>query len=98
MASVVFAFGAKPGLPGNDALELARLLSLTRTTAGNSAAEKIRPEAKRGSGRREASTDVELDAEEIEILVRVLEEEPWPKEQEWFQRLYDEARNWRAET
>lgn len=91
MASVVFAFGAKPGLPGKDALDLADLLSGTRTTAGNSAAEKIRKQARQDRNKGQTSEDVELDDSELEVLARVLQEEPWPREQEWFKHLRDQV-------
>jgi len=90
MAAVVFAFGSRPGVPGNDALELARLLARKRSLAGDSVAAKIREQAKRDPDRNEKSEDVELSADELITLTTVLAVEPWPKEQPWFEHLRDE--------
>jgi hypothetical protein len=90
MAAVVFAFGAKPGIPEHDALELADLLAGRRVLAANSAAEKIREQARRDPDRGETSEDIELDEDELELLAAVLEDEPWPKEQSWYDYLHDQ--------
>jgi hypothetical protein len=92
VAAVAFAFGSRPGVPEADALDLADLLSRTRTRtlAGNSAAAKIREQARRDLDRGETSTNVELDAGELEVLAAVLESEPWPREQPWFEYLHAE--------
>lgn len=90
MAAVVFSFGARPGVPGDDALELADMLSRTRTLAGNSAAEKIRRQARRDLDRGETSEDVGLGGAELRVLANVLADEPWAKQQPWFKHLRDE--------
>jgi hypothetical protein len=91
VAAVVFAFGSKPGMPGDDALELARLLELTRSVAGVEAAGKIRQQARRDPDRSEKSQDVDLTDDELRALADVLEQEPWPKEQEWYPHLRNEV-------
>lgn len=90
MAAVAFAFGSKPGVPENDALDLAELLMRTRSLAGNSAATKIREQARRDPDRGETSQDVDLNNDELQMLAAVLEEEPWPKEQPWYEHLRDQ--------
>jgi hypothetical protein len=90
VAAVAFAFGSRPGVPEGDALELADLLSATRTLAGNSSAAKIREQARKDPDRGETSEDVQLSVNEREVLAAVLEEEPWPRQQEWFGHLRDE--------
>jgi hypothetical protein len=61
MAAVVFAFGSRPGLDKQQALELAALLALRRSVAAASAAIKIRTQAERSIDRTETSEDVELN-------------------------------------
>jgi hypothetical protein len=90
MASVVFGFGRRPGIPGDDALELADLLARTRTLAGNSAAEKIRRQARRDPDRGEKSEDIGLGGAELRVLANVLRDEPWTHQQPWYSHLQDE--------
>ena len=89
MAAVVFAFGSRPGVPEQDARELARLLELRRSLAGHTAAQKIRGEADRDPD-HEPSRDVELTADELVELSVLLAEEPWPKEQDWYTHVREE--------
>ncbi len=89
MAAVVFAFGSRPGLDKNHALEVAALLALRRSVAAASAASKIRAQAERSIDRAETSEDVvELTADELSELISLLH---WPEEMPPFAHLCDEA-------
>ncbi len=89
MAAVVFAFGSRPGLDKNHALEVAALLALRRSVAAASAANKIRAQAERSIDRAETSEDVvELTADELSELISLLH---WPEEMPPFAHLCDEA-------
>jgi hypothetical protein len=89
-AAVVFAFGDRPGVPAEDAVQLADLLAQQRSLASDSLAAKIREQAKRDFAAGEKSEDIELSADEMVALSHVLAVEPWPKEQPWFEHLRDE--------
>ena len=96
VGGVIFAFGSQPGLPEQDALDLAELLMRTRSLAGVSASGKIIKQAECDADKAEFGENVELDPEELLVLDLVLDEEPWPREQTWFEHLRDEVRQVRG--
>ena len=106
MASqIVFAFGDRPGIPKDDALELAELLNqrgMARQfeTAGYSLAAvvlagKIRDQASRlDAGEKPEDIDLdwyELGEDELIALSVLLAAEPWPKSRPWFEHFQDEV-------
>jgi hypothetical protein len=90
VAAVVFAFGSRPGLNADDAGDLATLLSLERSLAGHSAAEKIREQAARDPDRGETSRDVQLDGHELRALAALLAHLDIPATQTALTHLRDE--------
>ena len=104
-AQIVFAFGDRPGIPADDALELAELLNqegMARQfeTAGYSLAAvvlagKLRDQASRlDAGEKLEDTDLdyyELDEYELIALSVLLAAEPWPESRPWFEHFQDEV-------
>ena len=70
---MVFAFGSRPGIDGDDALDLADLLTFQDNPVGHHAAAKIRSEAIRDPV-GDISVDVELDASEMAVLLALLDD------------------------
>ena len=91
MAHVVFAFGDRPGLSQDEALELAELLARKRSLAAQSASRKIRLEANRDPDRGAKSKDIELTREELEAVEAVLDEVRDQEELPRFERLRNEV-------
>ena len=104
-AQIVFAFGDRPGIPEDDALELAELLNqrgMARQfeTAGYSLAAvvlagKIRDQARRLDA-GEILEDIDLDYYELDefeliALSVLLAAEPWPKSRPWFEHFQDDV-------
>jgi hypothetical protein len=77
VAPVVFAFGSKPGLSERQALEVAAALQARRNFSAQSAATKIRHEARVNVDAGETAEDVELESEELAELAAVLNEVAW---------------------
>jgi hypothetical protein len=81
VAHVVFAFGSKPGLNERQALVVADALSARRVTAAQSAAAKIRQQARVNPDAGETSEDVDLEPEEMAELAAVMTEIDWPDDE-----------------
>ncbi|HEU5216486.1 MAG TPA: hypothetical protein VFU30_13205 [Gaiellaceae bacterium] len=91
MAHVVFAFGSKPGLSERQALEVAEALSVRRSTAAQSAAKKIRHQARVNVDAGELSEDVVLEREELAELASVMTQVSWPDDEPAYEHLRREV-------
>lgn len=87
MAHVVFAFGSKPELSERQAVEVARALSVRRNSAAQSAARKIRDQARVNVDDGETSHDVDLEPEEVAELAAVMTEVTWPDDEPEYEYL-----------
>jgi hypothetical protein len=84
VASVVFPFGSQPlVLSERQALEVASALSPKRNLAAQSAAQKIRDQARVNLDADETRTAVDLEPEERAELTAVMNEVRWPDEPEY---------------
>lgn len=91
MAHVVFSFGSKPGLSERQALEVAEALAARRTIAAQSAAAKVRQQARVNPDAGETSVDVTLEPEERAELVAVMDEVEWPDDEPAYRHLQRQA-------
>jgi hypothetical protein len=104
-ADVVLAFGDRPGIPADDALELAEFLdrrgmarqfeTASHSLAAVVLAAKIRDQARRLDA-GEKSEDIDLDEYELNeyeliVLSQLLAVEPWPKSRPWFEHFQYEV-------
>jgi hypothetical protein len=87
VAPVDFAFGSKPGLNERQALEVADALRVRPNSAAQSAALKIRHQARVNVDAGELSKDVELDREELAELKAVMNEIRWPDDEPAYKHL-----------
>jgi hypothetical protein len=84
MASVAFPFGSKPVmLSEQQALEVANALSNRRNLSAQSAAQKIRDQARVNLDAGETRTAVDLGPEEVGELAAVMNEVAWPDERDY---------------
>jgi len=84
VATVVFPFGLRSVLLSeSQALEVASALSAKRNLAAQSAAQKIRDQARVNLDAGETRTAVDLVPEELAELAAVLLEVAWPNEREY---------------
>jgi hypothetical protein len=91
VAAVVFAFGSKPGLTERQALEVAAALAARRNLAAESAATKIRHQARVNVDAGETSKDVQLEPQEIAELAAVMTEIAWPDDEPAYAYLRRQA-------
>jgi hypothetical protein len=87
MAGVVFVFNSQPDLNERQALEVSEALSARRNLAAQSAARKIRGQARVNVDAGETRTAVELEREEVAELVAVISEAAWPTDEPQYARL-----------
>jgi hypothetical protein len=92
VSAVVFAIGSKPGLSGDDAEDLARLLEITRNLPAVELAGKIRKQARLDPDRPPVSTDIELDRLELQQITAVFTDGPDLLAVPAFAHLNDEVR------
>jgi hypothetical protein len=84
VASVAFPFGSKPVmLSERQALEVAGALSIKRNLAAQSAAQKIRDQARVNLDAGETRKAVDLVPEEVAELAAVMNEVAWPDERDY---------------
>jgi hypothetical protein len=84
MAAVVFPFGSEPVmLSERQALEVAGALSLKHNLAAQSAAQKIRDQARVDLDAGETRNAVDLVPEEVAELAAVMNEAAWPDESDY---------------
>jgi hypothetical protein len=93
VASIKFSF-ANTELSEDHALVLADLLSMERSSAAHNAGSKIRQQAERLTDQREASEDVELEADERAAMLRALDAVP---DEEMEESWREDWRNLRTE-
>jgi hypothetical protein len=88
VASVVFPFGSEPAiLSERQALEVASALSAKRNLAAQSAAQKIRDQARVNLDADETRKAVDLVPEELAELAAVMNEVAWPDDEPEYARL-----------
>jgi hypothetical protein len=86
VAAVVFPFGSNSVvLSESQALEVAGALSAKRILAAQSAAQKIRDQARVDLDAGETRKAVELEPEELAELAAVMNEVAWPDEPDYAQ-------------
>jgi hypothetical protein len=84
VASVAFPFGSKPVMLSElQALEVAGALSIKRNLAAQSAAQKIRDQARVDLEAGETRKAVDLVPEEVAELAAVMNEVAWPDERDY---------------
>jgi hypothetical protein len=93
VAHVVFAFGSKPGLSERQAIEVADALAARRNAAAQSAATKIRQQARVNPDAGETSRDVDLESDEKAELAAVMAEVDWPDDEPAYEHLRRQVRD-----
>ena len=88
---MVFAFGSKPTLSRDQAIELADVLATRRNLAAASLSHDIRLEASFAPDAQHATKEIDPTANELGELVAVLQEPRWPKDEPAYESLLREA-------